>query len=35
VDWFHAVQLVTKAVDEVRRAEAKQSKLPKALRWPS
>ncbi len=33
VDWFHVVQLFTKAVDEVRRAEAKQNKLPKALRW--
>ncbi len=33
VDWFHVVQLFTKAVDEVCRVEAKQSKLPKALRW--
>ena len=33
VDWFHVVQLFTKAVDEVRRAEVKRSKLPKALRW--
>ena len=33
VDWFHVVQLFTKAVDEVRRAEARHSKLPKALRW--
>ena len=33
VDWFHVVQLFTKAVDEVRRAEARQNKLPKALRW--
>jgi transposase len=33
VDWFHVVQLFTKVVDEVRRAEAKRSKLPKALRW--
>jgi transposase len=33
VDWFHVVQLFTKAVDDVRRAEAKQNKLPKALRW--
>jgi transposase len=33
VDWFHVVQLFTKAVDAVRRAEAKQTKLPKALRW--
>jgi len=27
-DWFHAVQLFTKAVDDVRKLEAKQSKLP-------
>lgn len=33
VDWFHVVQLFTKAVDEVRRAEARHSTLPKALRW--
>ena len=33
VDWFHVVQLFTKVVDEVRRAEVKRSKLPKALRW--
>jgi transposase len=33
VDWFDVVQLFTKAVDEVRRAEARQNKLPKALRW--
>lgn len=33
VDWFHVVQLFTKALDEVRRAEARKTKLPKALRW--
>jgi transposase len=33
VDWFHVVQLFTKALDAVRRAEAKAAKLPKALRW--
>ena len=33
VDWFHVVQLFTTAVDEVRKAEAKQHKLPKATRW--
>ncbi len=33
VDWFHVVQMFTKAVDDVRRTEAKHSKLPKALRW--
>ena len=33
VDWFHVVQLFTTAVDEVRKAEAKQNKLPKATRW--
>jgi transposase len=33
VDWFHVVQMFTKGVDDVRRTEAKHSKLPKALRW--
>jgi transposase len=33
VDWFHVVQMFTKAVDDVHRAEAKQTRLPKALRW--
>jgi transposase len=33
VDWFHVVQMFTKAVDDVRRAEARHSKLPKSLRW--
>ena len=33
VDWFHVVQLFTKAVDQVRRAEASHRKLPKAARW--
>lgn len=33
VDWFHVVQLFTTAVDEVRKAEARSRKLPKALRW--
>lgn len=33
VDWFHVVQLFTKAVDAVRKAEAKNNALPKALRW--
>jgi transposase len=33
VDWFHVVQLFTKALDDVRRAEAKEAKLPKATRW--
>jgi transposase len=33
VDWFHVVQMFTKAVDDVRRAEAKHSRLPKSLRW--
>lgn len=32
VDWLHVVQLFTKALDEVRRAEARQAKPPKALR---
>jgi len=33
VDWFHVTQLVSQAMDEVRRAEAKQEKLPKHLRY--
>lgn len=33
VDWFHVVQLFTTAVDKVRKAEAKERKLPKATRW--
>jgi len=33
VDWFHVVQLFSKAVDEVRRKEAKEVKMPKAARW--
>lgn len=33
VDWFHVVQLFTKATDEVRRAEAKEYKLPSGARW--
>ena len=33
VDWFHVVQLFTTAVDEVRKAERKQVKLPEATRW--
>ena len=33
VDWFHVVQLFTKAVDEVRRAESKEVTMPKATRW--
>lgn len=33
VDWFHVVQLFTKATDEVRRAEAKEYKLPDGARW--
>lgn len=33
VDWFHVVQIFTKALDEVRRLEAKVVRLPKATRW--
>jgi transposase len=33
VDWFHVVQLFTKAVDQVRRAEAKHRALPNGTRW--
>jgi transposase len=33
VDWFHVVQLFTKALDQVRRAESKEARMPKASRW--
>ncbi len=33
VDWFHVVQLFTKAVDEVRNGEAKHNTMPRTLRW--
>lgn len=33
VDWFHAVQHFTNAVDAVRRLEAKKEHLPKGSRW--
>jgi len=34
VDWFHVVQLLTKALDEVRRAEAKTEPFPKPFAGP-
>lgn len=33
VDWFHVVQLFTEAVDDVRKAERRQTQLPAATRW--
>ena len=33
VDWFHVVQLFTRAVDDVRKAERKLKNHPKSLRW--
>jgi transposase len=33
VDWFHVVQLFSRAVDEVRRKEAKEVRMPRATRW--
>lgn len=33
VDWFHVVQLFTKAVEVVRRAESWEVAMPKASRW--
>ena len=33
VDWFHVVQLFNRAVDRVRRKEAKEAAMPKATRW--
>lgn len=33
VDWFHVVQLFTRALDEVRKTEARAVKMPAAVRW--
>jgi transposase len=33
VDWFHVVQLFTKAVDKVRRKESQKTKMPRGVRW--
>jgi Asp-tRNA(Asn)/Glu-tRNA(Gln) amidotransferase B subunit len=33
VDWFHVVQLSTRAVDAVRKQEQKANNLPEATRW--
>jgi len=33
VDWFHVVQLFNRAVDEVRKAERKQVRMPAAALW--
>ncbi len=33
IDWFHVVQLFTKALDDVRKAECKLRHMPKELRW--
>jgi len=33
VDWFHIVQTFTRALDEVRKAEGRQTPLPKHTRW--
>ncbi|CAM2058009.1 hypothetical protein DSUL_240005 [Desulfovibrionales bacterium] len=33
VDWFYVVQFFTTAVNEVRKAEAKERKRPTATRW--
>jgi transposase len=33
VDWFHVVQLFTRAVDEVRKAERRHAPMPAAARW--
>jgi transposase len=32
-DWFHVVQRVTDAMNDVRKAEAKEVQLPKGTRW--
>src|SRR3546814_20393220 len=33
VDWFHVVQLFTRALDEVRKSAARLVKMPTAVRW--
>ena len=33
VDWFHVVQLFSKAVDEVRRLESRMNRIPHGTRW--
>ena len=33
VDWFHIVQIFTRALDEVRKAEGHEKPLPNHLRW--
>ena len=33
VDWFHVVQIFTKALDEVRKSEGRIKPMPKHLRW--
>jgi transposase len=33
VDWFHIVQTFTRALDDVRKQEHRQQKLPKHVRW--
>lgn len=33
VDWFHVVKLFTTALDDVRKSEGKEHKMPKHLRW--
>jgi transposase len=33
VDWFHVVQLLTKALEKVRRAESKEATMHRGTRW--
>ena len=33
VDWFHIVQTFTRSLDEVRKQEHSDNKLPKHSRW--
>jgi transposase len=33
VDWFHVVKLFNDALQKVRRAEARRTRMPKALHW--
>jgi len=33
IDWFHVVQIFSRAVDTVRKQERKESAMPKGMRW--
>jgi len=33
IDWFHVVQIFSRAVDTVRKQERKENAMPKGMRW--